>query len=74
MIVDSSALIAILRDQPEAAPYAQAIERAPVCRISAVNFLEAALVIDGSRDPIASRRFDDLLQVARIIIEPATEA
>jgi ribonuclease VapC len=47
MIVDSSALIAILRDQPDAVSNAQAIERASIRRISAVNFLEAALVIDG---------------------------
>ena len=28
---------------------------------------------DGSRDPVASRRFDDLIQEAQIIIEPVTE-
>ena len=38
-----------------------------------MNFVEAAAVIDGSRDPIASRRFDDLLRVARVRIEPVTE-
>jgi ribonuclease VapC len=42
-------------------------------RLSAVSFVEAAVVIDGSRDPIASRRFDDLLRVARVRIEPVTE-
>lgn len=74
MIVDSSALIAILRDEPEAADCARAIEAAAHRRISAVNFVEAAIVIDGSRNPIASRRLDDLLQVAGIAIEPVTEA
>ena len=74
MIVDTSALIAILRDEPEAAACARAIAAAPHCRISAANFLEAAIVIDGSRDPIASRRFDDLLSAAGLRIEPVTEA
>jgi ribonuclease VapC len=60
MIVDTSALIAILRDEPEAMSYARAIEMADARRVSAANFVEAALVIDSSRDPIASRRFDDL--------------
>jgi hypothetical protein len=32
------------------------------------------LVICGSRGPIASRRFDDLIKVAQLIIEPVTEA
>jgi len=39
MIVDTSALIAILRDEPDAADYARAIEAASRCRISAANFL-----------------------------------
>jgi ribonuclease VapC len=42
-------------------------------RISAANFLETAIVIDGSRDPVASRRFDDLPRVAQVAIEPVTE-
>ena len=73
MIVDTSALIAILRDQPEAAACARAIESSTVRRLSAANFVEAAAIIDGSRDPIASRRFDDLLKEADMIVEPVTE-
>jgi len=73
MIVDTSALIAILRDQPEAAACARAIESSTVRRLSAANFVEAAAIIDGSRDPIASRRFDDLLTEADMIVEPVTE-
>jgi ribonuclease VapC len=73
MIVDSSALLAILRAEPEAADCAQAIEAATLRRVSAANFLETAIVIDGSRDPIASRRFDDLLRVGEFRIEPVTE-
>lgn len=74
MIVDTSALIAILRDEPDALSYAKAIAKASVRRISAANYVEAAAVIDASRDPIASRRFDDLLREAQVVIEPVTEA
>ena len=73
MIVDSSALLAILRDEPEAAACAQRIEEATSRRISAANFLETAIVIDGSRDPIASRRFDDLVREAHLAVEAVTE-
>ncbi len=73
MIVDSSALLAILRAEPDAATYAQAIENVATRRLSAANFLETAVVIDGSRDPIASRSFDQLLRDANILIEPVTE-
>jgi ribonuclease VapC len=49
-------------------------ERLKRVRQSAVNYVEAAAVIDGSRDPVASRRFDDLLRAAQVILEPVTEA
>ena len=74
MIIDTSALIAILRNEPEAKDCALAIERNEIRRVSAANFVETALVIDGSRDPIASRRFDDLVKETQIGIEPVTEA
>jgi ribonuclease VapC len=33
---------------------------------------KADAVIDGSRDPIAGRRFDDLLREAQVTVEPVT--
>ena len=72
MILDSSAVVAILRDEPEAAVIAEAMFRARTCRISAVNFVESAVVIDSARDPIASRRFDDFFREAPIVVEPVT--
>jgi ribonuclease VapC len=74
MIIDTSAVIAILRAEPDAATYATAIEQATVRRLSAANFVEAAAVIDGSRDPVASRKLDDLLAEAEISIAPVTAA
>jgi ribonuclease VapC len=74
MIVDSSAIIAILRAEPEAPAFAKAIAAARERHVSTVNFVEAAAVIDGSRDPIASRRFDELVIEAELQIEPVTEA
>ena len=53
---------------------AEAIEAASHRRISAANFVETAIVIDASRDPVASRRFDDLVKEAQLLIEPGTEA
>lgn len=38
-----------------------------------MNLLEAAIVIDASRDPVASRRFDDLVRMAGLVVEPVTE-
>ena len=72
MIIDTSALLAILRDELEARACAQAIEEATVRRMSAASMLEAAIVIDANDDPVASRRLDELLAVAGIVIEPVT--
>jgi ribonuclease VapC len=73
VIVDTSALIAILRDESDAKTFAVAIAGADRRRLSAANYVETAIVIDGSRNPIASRHFDDLLREAEIVIEPVTE-
>ena len=73
MILDSSAVIAILQSEPEAQAFAGAMEDASIRRISAANFVEAAAVVDGSRNPVLSRRFDDLLRDAHVRIEPVTE-
>jgi ribonuclease VapC len=73
MIVDTSALITILLDERDAMSYASAIASATVRRLSAANYVETAAVIDASRDPIASRRFDDLMREARFVIEAVTE-
>jgi len=72
VILDSSAVVAILRAEPEASTMAEAMNSAGVCGISAVSYLEAAVVIDSSRDPIASRRFDDFFREAKIVVEPVT--
>jgi ribonuclease VapC len=68
-VIDTSALLAILRDEPEAAACAEAIATASRCRISAANFVEAAIIVDAGRDPVASRRFDDLIAEAGLVIE-----
>ena len=39
---------------------------------SAANFLETAIVIDGSRDAIASRRLDEVVAKANLTIEAVT--
>jgi ribonuclease VapC len=72
VIVDTSALVAILRDEPEAAAFAAALVGAGESLVSAANYLEAAIVVDSGRDPVASRRFDKLLTLAGVTIAPVT--
>ena|SRR5215831_14066640 len=72
MIVDTSAIIAILRDEPDADRYGRALAEAADPLMSAGTYIEAAVVVDSNRDPVLSGRFDDLLTVAGISIEPVT--
>jgi ribonuclease VapC len=72
MIVDSSAIVAILGCEEDAESLQEALIGAAICRVSAVNYVEAAIVIDSRRDPILSRGFDDFLREAQIKIEGVT--
>jgi ribonuclease VapC len=72
VILDSSAVVAILRAEPEAPAMVEAMARAGACSVSAVTYLESAIVIDSCGDPIASRRFDDFFRESGIIVEPVT--
>ncbi len=74
MIIDSSALFAIFREEPDADRYKLAIASASERRISAANYVEAAIVVDRQRDPLASSGFDSFLLRTQIQIEPVTEA
>lgn len=72
MIVDTSAIIAIVRAETDAGDYARALTEAGPARLSAANHLEAAIVVDAARDPVASRRLDELLEVAGVEIVDVT--
>ena len=73
MIVDTSAIIAILREEDDAALYAQSIAHADARRLSAASYLECGIVLDSQRDPVISRGLDELIQEAKFVIEPVTE-
>ena len=74
MFVDASALVAILREEPESDRLLEKVNNTFDCKISAASYLETSIVIDASRDPIASRRVDEFIADAGISIEPVTEA
>lgn len=73
MIVDTSALVAIVRNEPDGRRCLDALLQAPVRRVSAGNLLEVYLVIDGARSRSLSARLHDLLVELRIVVEPVTE-
>ena len=48
------------------------MQRSSICRLSAVSYVEAGAVTDSNRDPVLSRRLDDLIREVRMRIEPVT--
>ena len=69
MIVDTSALIAILRDEAEADAFTQALDSESQPKMSVVSYVEAGVATDSARDARVSRRLDDLIRVSEIEIE-----
>lgn len=72
MIVDTSALVAILLGEPEAALFTGLIANAPVCRVSVVSRVELTIVQAKLAKPDAPRQTELYMLQAGIIEEPVT--
>ncbi len=72
MIVDTSALIAILLSEPERPVLEDRLAQDPYPRMSAATLLEAGIVVDSRRDPVATRLLDDLIVGSGLTIESVT--
>ena len=72
MIVDSSAVVAMLWVEPEGEGFARVILEKGGASISAGNYLETAIVVDGDRNPIISAELDVVLQKLGVDIAPVT--
>lgn len=76
MIVDTSALVAIIKREHEAPAFidrlAKAIRTGERVAISAANLFELSLVIDRLKDPGLSQRIDALLEVFHVVVVDVT--
>ena len=73
MVIDPSALIAILNDEPESAAFIETIERADTRLLSAASFVEASIVLDNQRGPDGRRDLDLLIAASAIELVPVDE-
>jgi ribonuclease VapC len=73
MIIDPSALIAILNDEPERRAFIEAIERADTRLLSAAGFIETSIVIENRHGYEGRRDFDLLIAGAGIEIVEVDE-
>ena len=72
MIIDTSALIAILYEEPEAPLYERAIRRAPRPRMSVANYLEATMVVEGRSGLDKGDELERYVRRERIQLIPVT--
>lgn len=70
VVIDTSAILAILFDEPERRYFNELIEADGTRLISAATFLEAALVVESRRGEAAGRELDLLMYRARISVIP----
>ncbi len=72
MVIDTSAMVAILLGEPEAESFALAIAGDPIRLVSAFSALEAGIVMEAKKGESAGRELDLLLHQARVEIVPLT--
>ena len=72
MIVDSSALPAVLNREPDADGYQAAILNAVPCRMSVASVLEVSIVVESRGGPEAGDELEAFLETAGIEPTPVT--
>jgi ribonuclease VapC len=72
MIVDSSVIVAILKNESDGLAFSKKLVSGVPVRLSAASYFESSIVLDKNRDPVLSAGLDDLIEDAEIIIEPVT--
>lgn len=70
MVIDTSAMLAILQDEPERDAFAEEIAAAAVCRISAASFVEASMVLESRHGAEGVRLLDLLIESAGFDVVP----
>ncbi len=74
MILDTSAVVAILFGEPEQRRFTDLILRESKCKISVANFVELTMVLERLIGPEGSRQCDAFFRRAEIICEPVSVA
>lgn len=72
MIIDTSAILTVLKREEGWEDFATAMEHSKANAISAATFFEAGIVVDSYRNAILSRRLDEFMVEANMAIEPVT--
>ena len=72
MIIDTSALLAIVFDEPDGPELLRLVAEAPTRLMSSANALEAWIVADRHDNPAKAPALDELIETLGIDLEPVT--
>ena len=72
MVIDSSAILALLLNEPSAAALMEQLEADPDRRVSAATVVECGIVLQARRGEIAAHQLDVFLQRFGVVVEPFT--
>ncbi|MCL2590474.1 MAG: type II toxin-antitoxin system VapC family toxin [Betaproteobacteria bacterium] len=73
MVIDTSAVLAWLKNEPARERIVAALEAHPVCRISAVSLLEAHIVVRAREHPAMLGKLQRFMEEADVIVMPFDE-
>lgn len=74
MIIDSSALLTVVLREPERERYLNAMLNANPRRMSVANWFESSMVVDSRGNPTASSRFEEVVRLLQLELEPVSGA
>ncbi len=72
MVIDTSAILAMLLDEPEADAFARRVEADPIVLVSAVSRVEATFVIEGRKGDAGRVRLDRFFALAGAEVVPVS--
>lgn len=72
IVVDSSVVVAAFRGEPETGDLLRRLSQSGERLMSAANWFEAAMVIEGKENFGQSREFDELIAALRVTVVPLT--
>jgi ribonuclease VapC len=73
MVLDTSAIIAILQDEPERRRFNEAIESAETRSLSTASFVECSLILESRYGADGVRDLDLFIAKAKVILAPLDE-
>ncbi len=72
MVIDTSAILAILSNEPEATLFAEKIATSETCCMSAASLFESAIIVESRYGAAGGQKLDELVLAADIAVEPVT--